>query len=53
MWKQLEKVRLDDMNQTAMPPIGLLNYLKDWETKDHFGIPFVELSTMCVPDWST
>ena len=53
MWKQLESVRLDNMNQTAMPPLGLLNYLKDWETKDHFEIPYVEISTLCVADWST
>ena len=53
MWVQLENVRLDDMHQTAMPPIALLNYLKDWKTKDSFEIPFVELSTLCVPDWST
>jgi hypothetical protein len=53
MWKQLESVRLDDMNQTAMPPLGLLNYLKDWKTKDDFEIPFVEISNLCVPDWST
>ena len=53
MWKQLESVRLDDLHETAMPPIGLLNYLKDWKTKDHFQIPFVEISMIAIPDWST
>ena len=53
MWDKLESVRLDDLNASAMPPIGLLNYLKDWKTKDPFQIPFVEISTLAVPDWST
>jgi hypothetical protein len=53
MWERLENVDLSSMHESAMPPLALLNYLHDHKKRDHYEIPFVELSTMCVPEWST
>ena len=53
MWEKLEKQDFSQLNEEAMPPISLLNYIKDHKLKNDFHVPFVELSTMCIPDWST
>ena len=53
MYKALATQDLSDMDETALPPVALLSYLKDRKDTNPDEIPYVELGVLCVPDWST
>ena len=53
VWKRLEKVDMEDMDDYTVPPLALLNYLQDKKDANSREVPFVELMALCLPDWST
>jgi hypothetical protein len=53
VWKHLEKVDMEDIDDYTVPPLALLNYLQDKKDVNPREVPFVELMALCVPDWST
>jgi hypothetical protein len=53
VWKKLKEVDLEDIDDTSVPPLDLLNYLKDRKEANPKEVPYVELMTLCVPEWST
>jgi hypothetical protein len=42
-----------DLDDEATPPLELLKYLKDQKKICAKLVPYVELATIAVPDWST
>ena len=44
---------MDDLGSSATPSLELLQYLKEHKKSDPMEVPFVELHTMAVPEWST
>jgi hypothetical protein len=53
IWDRLAKVDMECMDEWTVPPLGLLNYLRDKKEATPKEVPFVELMTLCIPDWST
>jgi hypothetical protein len=53
VWKRLAQVDLEDTDEYTIPPLALLNYLRDIKDKNPREVPYVELMALCVPDWST
>ena len=52
-WDRLAKVDLEDVDEYTVPPLALLNFLRDYKDKNDSWVPFVELMALCIPDWST
>ena len=44
---------MTDVDETATPPIELLVFLRKHAKDSPNHIPYVELSSLCLPEWST
>ena len=52
MWTRLEQVDLSDVDHLCMPSTELLKYIKAAKDKCETEVPYVDLSSMCTPEWS-
>ena len=53
IWDRYKEVDMEDLSEMNTPPVALLNFLDDHEKKNYNSVPFVELSLLCIPEWST
>ena len=53
VWDRLEKQDFSDVQDISVPPLELLNFLKDRRVANDREVPFVNLKELCVPEWST
>jgi hypothetical protein len=53
IWTRYQKVDLEDQDEITTPPLALLNYIDDHKKTNYNSVPFVELSLLCIPEWST
>ena len=53
IWKHLQAVDLEALDHLCVPCVELLDHLKKWRDTNEAVVPFVELTSLCVPDWST
>ena len=53
IWDRYKEVDMEDLSEMNTPPLALLNFLDDNKKKNYNWVPFVELSLLCIPEWST